>query len=99
MCQDPLLVFQLHPDAQVRKELHNNGLNFRGFAHGRVKTHGPFAVTATQCSKCAEGDPSVVTAVQWSDRILVSGFPRFTMGSIARTIPSFSRGFSFFRST
>src|SRR5581483_5591766 len=23
-------------------------------AHGRVSTHGPFEVTATQCSKCAE---------------------------------------------
>ena len=31
-----------------------------------VKTHGPFSVTATQCSKCAEYDPSFVTAVHLS---------------------------------
>ena len=38
-------------------------------------------------------------AVQRSERIFMSAPPRFTIGSIARTIPSFNRGFSFLRST
>src|SRR3989441_2257865 len=35
-------------------------------SRGRVKIHGPFAVTATVCSKCAEGLPSAVSAVHSS---------------------------------
>ena len=34
------------------------------FLHGLVNTHGPSAVIATVCSKCAEYLPSSVTAVQ-----------------------------------
>src|ERR1700720_3854665 len=60
-------------------------------SRGRVKIQGPFAVTATVCSKWAESLPSVVTAVQSSARIFTPGPPRFTIGSIARTIPSCSR--------
>ena len=67
--------------------------------YGRVKTHGPFVGHRHQCSKCAEYDPSFVTAVHLSDSTLVSGLPAFTIGSIARTMPSFNRGFSFLRST
>src|SRR2546422_10137673 len=67
--------------------------------HGLVRTHGPFSVTATQCSKCAEFDPSLVTAVHLSPRTFDSGPPAFTIGSIASTMPSFSRGFLFLRST
>ena len=55
-------------------------------SRGRVKIQGPFAVTATVCSKCAESLPSVVTAVQSSASIFTPGPPRFTIGSIARTI-------------
>src|SRR5215475_7295487 len=66
--------------------------------YGRVKTHGPLLVTATQCSKCAEFDPSFVTAVQRSFKTNASGPPAFTIGSTASTMPSFNRGFSFFRS-
>src|ERR1700676_2717848 len=66
--------------------------------HGLVKTHGPSAVTATVCSKCAEYFPSSVTAAHLSGLTLLPGAPAFTIGSIARTIPSFNRGFSFRRS-
>src|SRR5277367_3747923 len=59
---------------------------------GRVKIHGPFFVTATVCSKCAESLPSVVTAVQSSASTRTPGPPVFTIGSIARTIPSCSFG-------
>src|SRR5574337_937945 len=54
---------------------------------GRVKIQGPFEVTATVCSKCAEGLPSAVTAVH-SSTMRTSGRPAFTMGSTAITKPS-----------
>src|SRR6266436_2675669 len=57
---------------------------------GRVRIHGPFAVTATVCSKCAEGLPSAVSATH-SSRMRTSGRPAFTIGSTAITMPSCSR--------
>src|SRR3974390_1949588 len=57
---------------------------------GRVRIHGPFAVTATVCSKCAEGLPSAVSATH-SPRICTSGRPAFTIGSTAMTMPSCKR--------
>src|ERR1700682_4872280 len=69
------------------------------YLHGLVKTQGPFWVTATQCSKCAELEPSLVTAVHRFLRTTASGPPALTIGSTASTMPSFSRGFSFLRST
>ena len=44
-------------------------------SRGRVNIHGPFAVTATVCSKCAESLPSAVTAVQSSSTPLPPGRP------------------------
>src|SRR5579864_9848278 len=61
-------------------------------SRGRVNTQGPFEVTATVCSKCADFVPSAVTVVQSSSSTRTSGLPIFTMGSIARTIPSCRRG-------
>ena len=49
--QNLRLVSQLEPVDQARQLFHHDGLYP---VHGRVKTHGPFAVTATQCSKWAE---------------------------------------------
>src|SRR5579859_6813389 len=57
---------------------------------GRVKIHGPLAVTATVCSKCADGLPSAVSATH-SSRMRTSGRPAFTMGSTAMTMPSCNR--------
>src|SRR5262249_4300295 len=56
---------------------------------GRVKIHGPLAVTATVCSKCAEGLPSAVSATH-SSRMRTSGRPALTIGSTAMTMPSCS---------
>ena len=42
--------------------------------------------------KCADNCPSLVTAVQRSPSTRTAGLPMFTMGSIASTIPSASRG-------
>src|SRR5580693_8986436 len=95
MSQDLRLITQLEPVQQARQLFHDNSLN----RHGLVKTQGPLAVTATQCSKWAEYDPSFATAVHLSFKTFASGFPAFTIGSIASTIPSRSRGFSFRLST
>src|SRR5215472_6719136 len=57
---------------------------------GRVKIHGPLEVTATVCSKCAEGLPSAVSATH-SSRMRTSGPPAFTIGSTAITMPSCKR--------
>src|SRR5271156_5155372 len=59
---------------------------------GRVRIHGPFFVTATVCSKCAESLPSAVTAVHSSSNTRTPGPPVFTIGSMASTMPSCSLG-------
>src|SRR5579863_5174203 len=89
-----ILVLQLQPVSGTRQKLDHDGLLLQGL----VSTHGPFEVIATVCSKCAEFFPSSVTAVQRSGRTRLPATPAFTIGSIASTIPSFSRGFSFLRS-
>ena len=104
MRQNLRLVSQLEPVQQARQFFDYYGFDrslavAARYRHGLVKTHGPFAVTATQCSKCAEYDPSFATAVHLSFKTFASGFPAFTIGSIARTMPSRNRGFSFRRST
>src|SRR6185369_12533937 len=93
MGQRQVFVHQLHAKHSIRHLFDHPGF------YGRVRTHGPFSVTATQCSKCAEQDPSLVTAVHLSLRTFDSGPPALTIGSIASTMPSLSRGFSFLRST
>jgi 16S rRNA G966 N2-methylase RsmD len=55
-----------------------------------VKISQPFGVTPTECSNCADSDLSRVTAVQSSASTLVSGRPRFTIGSMVKNIPSSS---------
>jgi hypothetical protein len=53
MGQNHGFVLQLHFYYRARQQLDHNCLYRR---HGRVKTHGPSAVTATQCSKWAESE-------------------------------------------
>ena len=61
-------------------------------AGSAVRIHGPADVTATECSKCADRLPSDVTAVQPSASTFTEGRPMLTIGSMARTMPSASRG-------
>src|SRR5215471_8466248 len=63
-----------------------------GVGAGSVRTHGRPAITATVCSKWADRLPSRVTAVQPSLRTFTAGLPAFTIGSMASTMPSLSRG-------
>jgi hypothetical protein len=93
-----ILIRQLQPISCARQQLDHHRFLTGPFSHGLVRTHGPSAVTATVCSKCAEYFPSSVTAVHLSARTRLPGAPAFTIGSIAKTIPSFNRGFSFRRS-
>ena len=53
MGQNQRFILQLHLHYRARQQLNYNCLHR---SHGRVKTHGPFDVTATQCSKCAESE-------------------------------------------
>ena len=46
--QHQILIGQLHAHYRARQQLNNLTLDGH---YGRVNTHGPFAVTATQCSK------------------------------------------------
>jgi anti-sigma regulatory factor (Ser/Thr protein kinase) len=57
-----------------------------------VRMRGPSSVTATVCSQCAARDPSVVTTVHSSSRILVRVVPRVSIGSMASTEPAASSG-------
>jgi len=52
--QNQVLILQPHPHDSARQKLNYLRLHCRGLAHGRVSTHGPFSVMATQCSKWAE---------------------------------------------
>src|SRR5678815_3180388 len=62
-----------------------------GVEDARVSTQGPSSVTAMVCSKCADIERSLVTAVHLSSRTSTSGAPAFTMGSTAMTRPCFRR--------
>jgi len=53
MRQNHGFVLQLHLHYRARHQLDYHR-SHRG--HGRVKTHGPLDVTATQCSKCADSE-------------------------------------------
>src|SRR6185436_1946061 len=88
-----VLILKLHLHTSTRQQFDHLS------THGLVSTHGPSAVMATVCSKCAEYFPSSVTAVHLSGRTRLPALPALTIGSIASTMPSFSRGFSPRRST
>ena len=54
-----------------------------------VKISGPFFVIKTVSSNCADFLPSFVTYKYPSSPSVISQEPAFTIGSIAKTIPSF----------
>src|SRR5687768_1854936 len=80
MGRNLLLVLEFEAIGRTGQEFYYCSRNSH---YGLVSTQGPFAVTATQCSKWAEYDPSFVTAVQRSASTRLSAFPALTMGSIA----------------
>src|SRR3990170_865909 len=86
-------VVQLYPEHGVGQRLDHRSFDFdRVFFRHRVSMSGPFSVMATVCSKWAARLPSSVTAVHRSGRIRTSQPPIVTIGSMASTIPGFSRG-------
>src|SRR4029078_12710025 len=90
------LLSRVEPHSIQRlRQLFGDDSRYRRAATGTslaVRIHAPLAVIATVCSKCADRLLSRVTAVQPSDSTLTTGFPAFTIGSIASTMPSASRG-------
>src|SRR6185436_11830845 len=94
---------ELHAIHRVRQQLDNHPRHSHRSRDSRyrraltgtsraVRIHGSPAVTATVCSKCADKLVSRVTAVHPSASTFTAGFPAFTIGSIASTMPSASRG-------
>src|ERR1039458_5110417 len=81
-------------DAPAVFELDGGGLADSDLiaAQACVSTSGPSSVTAIVCSKCAERLPSAVTTLQPSSSSMVSGVPMLTIGSIAKTLPTFILG-------
>src|SRR6185503_12652224 len=57
-----------------------------------VRIHAPVSVSVNVCSEWAAHDPSAVTTVQSSSRVVGSWLPRITIGSTARARPFTSRG-------
>src|SRR5229473_2700985 len=84
-----LFIPELHSIRRARQQLHDSRLlapvSWLLTAQGLVSTHGPFAVMATVCSKCAEYFPSSVTAVHLSALTRLPAAPAFTIGSMAST--------------
>src|SRR5947199_3977313 len=98
MRQHLVPVVEVHPEHGVGHQLrhraaHRDRVPIHGSwsLQGKLKIYGPFPVTATECSKCAESRPSRVAAVHPSSFRKTSGPPAFTIGSIASTRPSLSR--------
>src|SRR5262249_17805323 len=95
----PLLVLGLDADnandALPLDELALRANRFDGCSdfhtYALVRTQGPCSVTAIVCSKCADIERSLVTAVHSSSSTSTSGAPAFTMGSTAMTRPDFMR--------
>src|SRR5262249_42218692 len=87
-------VLQLHAIHRARQKLGDHADYLRALTGTSlaVRIHGSPAVTATVCSKCADRLPSRVTAVHPSASTFTAAPPAFTIGSIARTMPSVSRG-------
>ena len=56
-----------------------------------VRISGPSSVMATVCSKCADTLASAETTVQPSASVFVFPVPRFTIGSMAITVPTLRR--------
>src|SRR5262245_27427659 len=75
----------------ARSELHGSKTVSAGFGV-TVRILGPFSVTATVCSKCAESEPSSVEIDHSSSCKYTSGPPALIIGSIANVIPGWSSG-------
>src|SRR5437868_4165746 len=85
---------ELHPIEAARQRFGDHADYLRACTGTSlaVRIHGPSALTATVCSKCADRLLSRVTAVQPSASTFTAGFPAFTIGSVASTMPSARRG-------
>src|SRR2546429_1872492 len=92
MRHDPMPVGQFHPEQGVFQNFDYDTFNFDGIFSRHVKISGADPVISTVCSKWADSEPSRVTAVQRSFKIFTAGPPAFTIGSMARVMPGWSRG-------
>src|SRR5512133_2326005 len=92
MGQHAVTVGQFHPKHGVGQELDHVALYFNCVFPRHVRTSGSSFVIKTVCSKCADGIPSAVQAVQPSSSNLTAPVPKLIIGSMASVIPALSRG-------
>src|SRR5437764_12998659 len=78
-------VFEVHPEHGVGHQLRHRAahrdrvpIHCAWSLQSKLKIYGPFPVTATECSTCAESRPSRVAAVHPSSLRKTSGPPAFT---------------------
>src|ERR1700732_5599080 len=92
MGEDAMPVGQLNPKHRVRQQLDDRAFYFNCVFPRHVRISGSSFVIKTVCSKCAEGIPSAVQAVQPSSSNLTAAVPKLIIGSISSVIPAFNRG-------
>src|SRR5262249_1419909 len=89
--RETVAIRQFGDKRAIWQRFHYAGFDAEGiFTH--VKISGSPLVIRTVCSKWADSEPSIVTTVQPSFNIFISGQPAFTIGSMAIVMPGFSLG-------
>src|SRR5437016_11886022 len=76
----------------VGQQLDDRALYFNCVFACHVKISGSPLVMRTVCSKCAEGMPSAVQAVQPLSSRMTASVPELIIGSIANVMPGFNFG-------
>src|SRR5213593_1727497 len=85
--QHAVAVGQLHLEQAVGQHLNYCAVEADGIGARHVRISGSPSVTRTVCSKWADSEPSLETTVQRSFKILTSGRPALTIGSMASVMP------------
>src|SRR2546421_11766507 len=92
MRQNTMAIGQLNPKHGIRQQLDDCAFYFNCVFPRHVRISGSALVMRTVCSKCADGIPSAVHAVQPSSSSLTDAAPRLIIGSLASVMPALSRG-------
>src|ERR1051325_7348350 len=101
--QQPMAVLQLHAKRRVRERLDHGAFDLDALFLRQTdpfycssaipeRISAPPGPTGAVGSKCAGHRPSFVATVQPSGRVTTANPPAFTIGSIANTCPTTSRG-------
>src|SRR6184192_601057 len=92
MRQNTMAISEFNPEHGIGQQLDHFALYFNCVFPRHVRISGSSFVIKTVCSKCAEGMPSAVQAVQPSSSNLTAAVPKLIIGSMASVIPALRRG-------